>query len=101
MDDFKDSTKMKILGAGGTAPERRLMEKSSRPLTASEMSAAKAMNMSKGAAKAGPMLKVGKPAGAGMSAAERKLIERDRPTNASGSSGYKMGGKVGGSKVPC
>lgn len=36
-----------------------------------------------------------------MTAAERRMIDRDRPTNASGSSGYKMGGKVGGSKVPC
>jgi len=35
-----------------------------------------------------------------MTAAELRRIERDRPTNASGSSRYKMGGKVGGSKVP-
>jgi len=85
MEGFKDTTRMKILGAMSDA-DQRLMEKSSRPLTASEMSAAKAMTMSKGAAKAVPMLKVGKSAGAAMSAAERKMIERDRPTNASGSS---------------
>jgi hypothetical protein len=36
-----------------------------------------------------------------MTAAERRRVEMDRPTNASGSSGYKMGGKVGGSKAPC
>ncbi len=36
-----------------------------------------------------------------MSDAERRLIEMDRPTNASGSAEYKKGGKVGGSKVPC
>jgi len=100
MEGFKNSTRMKVMGAMSDA-DQRLMEKSSRPLTASEMSAAKAMTMSKGAAKAVPMLKVGKSAGAAMSAAERKMIERDRPTSASGSSPYKMGGKVGGSKVPC
>ena len=100
MEGFKNSTRMKVMGAMSDA-DQRLMEKSSRPLTASEMSAAKAMTMSKGAAKAVPMLKVGKSAGAAMSAAERKMLERDRPTNASGSSPYKMGGKVGGSKVPC
>lgn len=36
-----------------------------------------------------------------MTAAERRRIEMDRPTNASGSAEYKKGGKVGGSKVPC
>jgi len=35
-----------------------------------------------------------------MTAAERRRINMDRPTSASGSSEYKKGGKVGGSKVP-
>lgn len=45
-----------------------------------------------------PMLPMARPP---MTAADRRLIEMDRPTNASGSAEYKKGGKVGGSKVPC
>lgn len=56
-----------------------------------------------GSVKAGAKFPI-KRKGGGSSAltrAEQRMIDRDRPTNASGSSGYKMGGKVGGSKVPC
>ncbi len=105
MDDFKNSTRMKMMddmrGQGAISDaDRRLVEKSSRPLTSSEMRAAKALMMAKAAApKRAPMIQPTRGQGA-MSAAERRMNQMDRPTNNMGAEAYKKGGKVGASKVP-
>jgi hypothetical protein len=85
------------------AERRASLEVPSRGMTPAEARALRAVAAAKAAApKREPLIRPRKPVVVPqMSAADRRLIEMDRPTSASGSSEYKMGGKVGGSKVPC
>ena len=98
----KDCAPMKNAGGGDVSKMTRdqrmaSMEKSSRAMTPAETRSLQAIKTAKAAApKQGPLIKPARE----MTPAERRMVEMDRPTNASGSSRYKMGGKVGGSKVP-
>ena len=79
------------------ADRRASEEQPSRPLTAAEMRAAKAVAAAKAAApKQGPLIKPVRQ----MTPAERRMNQMDRPTNNMGAEAYKGGGKVGASKVP-
>jgi len=102
ISEAKKAGVMKKAGGGNVskmspADRRASAEQPSRAMTALELRAAKAMATAKAAApKQGPLIKPVRQ----MSPADRRLIEMDRPTSASGSSEYKKGGKVGASKVP-
>lgn len=87
---------------GGTvrmtdAERRASLEVPSKGMTPAEARALRATMAAKAAApKREPLIKPARQ----MTPAERRLIEMDRTTNASGSSEYAKGGKVGASKVP-
>lgn len=109
----KAGAKFPIKREGGgssalTRAEREaMMEETSRAMTPAQTRALQAYKTARDAAPKREPVVSQKAAtaravvGAGMTAAERRMLERDRPTNASGSPRYNMGGKVGGSKVPC
>lgn len=84
------------------AERRASLEVPSRGMTPAEARALRATMAAKAAApKRAPLIQPRKPmVTPPMSAADRRLIEMDRTTNASGSSEYAKGGKVGASKVP-
>lgn len=90
---------------GGTvrmtdAERRASLEVPSKGMTPAEARALRATMAAKAAApKREPLIKPRKVIPP-MSAADRRLIEMDRPTSAAGSSEYAKGGKVGASKVP-
>ena len=100
MTDAQRLASMEVPSRGMTPAEARML----RATMAAKAAAPKRAPMIKGPAsdrEMGLLRRSMAMRGQGaMSDADRRLIEMDRPTSASGSSEYAKGGKVGASKVP-
>jgi hypothetical protein len=100
MDDFKNSTRMKMMDdMAKMTPDQRLasMEVPSRAMTPADARMLRAKMAAKAAApKKGPMIQPARQ----MTPEQRRMNQMDRPTNNMGAVAYKKGGKVGASKIP-